>query len=114
MGTLFREELTLPPSDASDAGGRARPGRLTYLSEADKSAIYEAAIEIVSSIGMRVHHEEARALLAGAGCRVATDDVVCIPRDLVEEARATSASTLGRCSPVCRSHVLIRSEPVPK
>jgi len=84
----------VPPSDASDAGGRARPGRLTYLSEADKSAIYEAAIEIVSSIGMRVHHEEARALLAGAGCRVATDDVVCIPRDLVEEARATAPATI--------------------
>ena len=49
---------------------RPRPGRLTYLSDADKTAIYEAALEIIGSIGMRVLHPEALELLRAAGCEV--------------------------------------------
>jgi len=79
-----------------DHDPQARPsaGRLTYLSESDKAAIYEAALEIIGSIGMRVHHEAARELLRGAGCSVTDTDLVCIPRELVEKARATAPAMI--------------------
>ena len=64
---------------ASDATARPRPGRLTYLSDQDKTAIYEAALEIIASIGMRVHHPEALELLRAAGCAV-TGPTSCASR----------------------------------
>jgi trimethylamine--corrinoid protein Co-methyltransferase len=67
-----------------------RAGQLTYLSEADKQAIYEAALDIIASIGMRVHHEGARELQRDAGCTVTDSDLVRIPRELVQQARATA------------------------
>ena len=57
---------------------RPRPGRLTYLSDADKTAIYEAALEIIGSVGMRVLHPEALELLRTAGCEVTEPDLVKI------------------------------------
>ncbi len=78
----------------SDATLRPRPGRLTYLSEQDKTAIYDAALEIVGTIGMRVHHPEALELLRAAGCTVTEPDLVCIPRELVEKARATAPAVI--------------------
>jgi len=71
-----------------------RPGRLTYLSEADKAAICEAALEIIGTIGMRVHHEEARELLRAAGCTVTEPDLVKIPRELVERARESAPAMI--------------------
>src|SRR5450759_2153933 len=65
-------------------------GRITYLSETDKAAIYEAALEIMETVGQRVHHAEALALLRAAGCTVTDLDLVCIPRKLVEQARTTA------------------------
>jgi len=70
------------------------PGRITYLSETDKAAIYEAALEIMQTIGQRVHLPEALELLRAAGCTVADPDVVSIPRELVEQARATAPNMI--------------------
>jgi trimethylamine--corrinoid protein Co-methyltransferase len=72
-----------------------RTGRLSYLSEDDKAAIYEAALEIISTIGMRVHHEGARELLRGAGCTVTEPDLVLIPRELVEKAREAAPAVVA-------------------
>ena len=66
------------------------PAHLSYLSETDKAAIYEAALEIMETVGQRVHHAEALALLRAAGCTVTDPDLVCIPRKLVEQARTTA------------------------
>jgi len=66
------------------------PARLSYLGEADKAAIYEAALEIMGAVGQRVHHPEALELLRAAGCPVTAPDLVKIPRELVERARATA------------------------
>ena len=73
-----------------DPQSRLGAGRLTYLSETDKAAIYEAALEIIGNIGMRVHHAEARELLRAAGCAVTEPDLARIPRALVERARASA------------------------
>jgi len=77
-----------------DSRPRARAGHLSYLSETDKAAIYEAALEIMSTIGMRVHHAEALDLLRAAGGAVTEPDLVCIPRELVAQARATAPHTI--------------------
>ena len=66
------------------------PGRLSYLSDEQKAAIYAAALEIMATVGQRVHDPEALALLRGAGCEVEGDDLVRIPRELVEKTRATA------------------------
>jgi len=91
---------------ASDSAPRPRPGRLTYLSDADKTAIYEGALEIIGSVGMRVLHPEALELLRAAGCSVQEPDLVRIPRELVEQARTTapaSARAASACPPERRS-----------
>ncbi len=82
---------------ASEANERPRPGRLSYLSEADKTAIYEAALEIMGTIGQRVHHPEARELLRAAGAEVTGPDLVKVPRELVERARATAPALIEVC-----------------
>src|SRR5665811_1001131 len=70
------------------------PAHLSYLSETDKAAIYEAALEIMETVGQRVHHAEARELLRAAGCTVTDPDLVRIPRELVEQARATAPAMI--------------------
>jgi len=78
----------------TDSHEPPRPGRLIYLSAADKEAIYEAALEIIGTIGMRVHHGEVRELLRAAGCKVTEHDLVTISRELVERARATAPAMI--------------------
>ncbi len=73
-----------------DPTERPRPGRLTYLSDADKKAIYEAALEIMATVGQRVHHPEALELLRAAGAEIVEPDLVKVPRELVEKARSTA------------------------
>jgi trimethylamine--corrinoid protein Co-methyltransferase len=65
------------------------PARIAYLSDDEKSAIYEAALEIMATIGQRVHHPEALELLRAAGAEV-EGDLVKVPRELVEKARRTA------------------------
>jgi len=77
-----------------DSHPQPRTGRMTYLSEGDKTAIYEAALEIVGEIGMRVHQAGALDLLRDAGCEVTESDLVRMPRELVERARAGAPSMI--------------------
>ncbi len=63
--------------------------RLTLLSAEKCQAIYDGALTIIADIGMKVPHQIARDLLAGAGASVEGDDLVRIPRELVAKARAT-------------------------
>jgi trimethylamine--corrinoid protein Co-methyltransferase len=62
---------------------------MAYLADAEKAAIYEAALEIMATIGQRVHHPEALELLRAAGAEV-EGDLVKLPRELVERARRTA------------------------
>ncbi len=68
--------------------------RLSYLSDADKAAIYEAALEIMSTIGQRVHHPEALELLRAAGAEIVEPDLVKVSRSLVEKARRTAPAVI--------------------
>ena len=66
--------------------------RLTMLNEQKKQAIYEGAVRIISEIGMRVPHREARDLLVKAGASLEGEEHVRIPRELLEQARKTVPS----------------------
>ena len=68
--------------------------RLAYLTDDDKAAIYEAALEIMGTIGQRVHHPEALELLRAAGAEIVEPDLVKIPRELVEKARRTAPAVI--------------------
>jgi len=63
--------------------------RLTLLSEEKRQTIYDAALTIIADIGMTVPHETAREILVAAGATVEGDDLVKIPRDVVDKARKT-------------------------
>jgi trimethylamine--corrinoid protein Co-methyltransferase len=69
---------------------RPRAGRMTYLSEVDKTAIYDAALEILATVGQRVHDPRAVELLRGAGCDIEGGNLVRVPRELVGRVRATA------------------------
>lgn len=71
-----------------------RPGALSYLTEADRRAIYNAALDIIGGVGMRVHHPEARRLLTEAGCPLEGEDLMRIPAELVERARSTAPAVI--------------------
>ena len=63
-------------------------GRPRVLSEADIRKVFNAALQVAETAGMRVTHPRALEVLGGAGCSVA-DGLVRIPPRLVEEARRT-------------------------
>jgi trimethylamine--corrinoid protein Co-methyltransferase len=64
--------------------------RIAYLGEDDKAAIYEAALQIMATVGQRVLHPEALELLRAAGAEIVEPDLVKVPRELVEKARRTA------------------------
>jgi trimethylamine---corrinoid protein Co-methyltransferase len=70
------------------------PARIAYLTDDEKAAIYEAALEIMTTVGQRVHHPEALELLREAGAVVEEPDLVKVPRELVEKARRTAPAVV--------------------
>jgi len=74
----------------NDVQNASAVGRLSFLSEQQKEDLYQAALEIISSVGMRVFHDEARASLRDAGAEVDAEGRVRIPAALIEQTRATA------------------------
>ena len=70
--------------------------KLKILSETELEWINETALKILEDVGVRFHHKEALDCLNGAGARIEGEDLVKIPRNLVEDAlnRAPSHFTL--------------------
>ena len=69
--------------------------KLSFLSAEDQARIHRAVLEVLSEIGMKIMHDEARALLQDAGCRVIQDDIVLIPDRLVENAVKTAPENIA-------------------
>jgi trimethylamine---corrinoid protein Co-methyltransferase len=69
------------------------PARMAYLTDAEKAAIYESALELMATVGQRVLHPKAVELLRAAGAEVA-GDLVKVPRGLVEKARRTAPAVI--------------------
>lgn len=60
--------------------------KLTFLSETDKSKIYNAALQVLARTGMTLQHEGAVKQLKDAGCQEDEAGRITIPAALVEQA----------------------------
>ena len=61
---------------------------MSFLSQEDKEKIHRAVLTILSEVGMKVHHDEALALLKDAGCVVGDDGMVKIAEEHLKELKA--------------------------
>ena len=57
-------------------------------------SIHTATLELLETVGVDVHHDEARQMLADAGCRLKADHRVRIPNWLVEAAIQSAPSRI--------------------
>ena len=71
------------------------------LTEEGEEAIHEAAIHIIEEIGIQLNHEEAIEVFEEHGAEVHEDNIVTIPRDVIEDAveEAPSSFTLHARNP---------------
>ncbi|MEE9199594.1 MAG: trimethylamine methyltransferase family protein [Dehalococcoidia bacterium] len=60
--------------------------RFRLLTDEKLHRIHEASLEVLENVGVKITTEEARKLLTDAGCTVAGEDIVKIPRRVVEDA----------------------------
>jgi len=67
---------------------------LLFLSKEDKDKIHQAALEVLSDIGMQVLNKEALALLMSAGCDVEENNIVHIPHTLVKQALESAPNNI--------------------
>ncbi|HMK92889.1 MAG TPA: trimethylamine methyltransferase family protein, partial [Thermoleophilia bacterium] len=65
-------------------------GSLRFLTDDDKRRILAAAVDLLGRVGMTVDHDQVRALLRGAGCRVDADGTVLVPERVVRTALETA------------------------
>lgn len=68
--------------------------RIEVLSSEEMSVIFEGALGVLEGTGVKVYCEEARELLAQAGCRV-TDNLVKIPSSVVRTAISHAPSQIN-------------------
>jgi len=60
-------------------------GRIKVLTDNEMQFVHETALEILESVGMKIHHSEARGILRNFGCRVNEEThSVKFPYELVE------------------------------
>jgi trimethylamine---corrinoid protein Co-methyltransferase len=80
------------------AGHRGSGGlRLEMFTSDELDDLHLATLDVLERTGIFVETEEAREILAGAGCRVGDDRVVHIPGHVVEDAVAAAPSRLVCC-----------------
>ncbi|MFI5369877.1 MAG: trimethylamine methyltransferase family protein, partial [Spirochaetia bacterium] len=70
---------------------------LELMDRAQCDTIHHASLEILRRTGIRVHHEEAVALLRDAGCPVTDGNLVRIPPGLAEWALKQAPSEIALC-----------------
>ncbi len=66
--------------------------RFERWTDEQKQAVHDTAVRILSQIGTKVLHEEARELLRSAGAQV-DDEIVRIPSELIEKALGSAPSS---------------------
>ena len=68
---------------------------ITILSFEDKEKIHQAALRVLSEVGMKIFHDEALALLKDAGSHIDDDHQVKIPNRLVQDAIDNAPSNIS-------------------
>ena len=80
-----------------DLRNASRVGRLSFLTDEQKRDLYLAALEILATIGMKVYHPEAEALLLAAGAEATAEGRLLLPRHMVETARRSVPPVVNVC-----------------
>jgi trimethylamine--corrinoid protein Co-methyltransferase len=80
-------------SSKERAEGSNRP-KLEVLTEPDIKKIHQGACEILSSSGVMVRSKKAQELLKSAGATIKKDDIVLLPRTMVEGALEKAPGTV--------------------
>ena len=62
------------------------------LNRTQIDALHRATLEVLETVGVKVHHQEALELLRSAGCRITNDQTVMIPNWLVEASIRSAPS----------------------
>jgi trimethylamine--corrinoid protein Co-methyltransferase len=68
--------------------------RYRLLTHPQIRTLHQATLELLDTVGVRVLHDEARGMLADAGCRLDSDQRVRIPAALVETAIRSAPSSV--------------------
>jgi len=68
--------------------------RYRLLTQPQIRTLHQATLELLDTVGVRVLHDEARGMLADAGCRLDSDQRVRIPAALVETAIRSAPSSV--------------------
>jgi trimethylamine--corrinoid protein Co-methyltransferase len=93
------------------ASGFASPGlQFRILSDDDIGHIHFSALEVLRRTGVRVHCDEALALLRGAGCEVTSDTLVRFPADVIEAAVSKVPSRVTLCDRDGRPRLLLEGK----
>jgi trimethylamine--corrinoid protein Co-methyltransferase len=71
---------------------------LEMFDQAQCERIHMASLEVLRRTGVRVHEEEALALLKNAGAYISDDNLVRMPASLVEWALKQAPSRIGLCA----------------
>ena len=70
--------------------------KLTVLDNAQREKIHTDSLQILSTVGVRVDSEKAKRIFEKAiGSKAISNDCVCIPSELVENALKTSPSSIS-------------------
>jgi trimethylamine--corrinoid protein Co-methyltransferase len=71
-------------------GGTAGIPPLERLEEGGVEAIHEASLHVLETIGIQLNHDRARAVFRDHGAETHGDNVVTVPRDVVENSLAAA------------------------
>lgn len=63
--------------------------------EADLDRIHAAACRILEELGIRIREPECRDVLTGAGARPVADEVLRLPREMIEQAIESAPETFA-------------------
>jgi trimethylamine---corrinoid protein Co-methyltransferase len=75
-----------------------KPTQLSYLSDEQQKRIHQASLEILDRIGVYLYDEESLALCRQAGARVADDQRVHLPPQLIEWAWSVAPRRIDLCN----------------
>ncbi len=85
----------MPFSESADTTSGLRGGYYRPLDEPDINRIVDAAFEILANTGMMVRSPTARRALKSAGAEIdSTEQIVYMPRSMVEDAIASNPSSI--------------------
>jgi len=74
----------------NDSPGTSNVQPLDRLTDEAVETIHEASMHIVTDLGIQLDHERARAVFRACGAEVHDDDVVTVPRDVIEDSVASA------------------------